>query len=98
MNHQGKQIKTLEELGEVARRRQSVLVPCGRGYLRQPAAWVINTNGSVILYQLQRGMFLYIPKKPQDPNKPPRDGRKPKPLKPTPILNLPYYPNLQPSH
>lgn len=104
MNHKGKRIRTLEQLAAAAKNRQSIITKHYRWktgevyYHRQPAAWVINTNGSMILYQLQRGMFLYIPKKPQDHSKPPRGGRKPKPAPPKPILNLPYYPNLQPSH
>lgn len=97
MKRQGKRIRTLEELDAARAARRSVLVRDGYHQARLPAAYVMNRSAGCVLGMIRSGMFLYNPKKPIDPNKPPKKWM-PKPASfyapVQPILNLPYYPDL----
>ncbi len=86
-------ITSLGHLAQLAQERRSVWVKEGPSEHRYPAAYVMNRSGSCIYRMFLAGMFLNIPKKPIDPNKPARKFKS-KPLPPKPVLNLPYYPNL----
>jgi len=93
MKRQGKRIRTLDQLVQAASERRSVLA---YGYRRHPASAVINWQARYVWEILKSGLYLYNPKKPLDPNKPPKKwGRKPAsfsaPAQPT--LLLPYYPD-----
>ena len=94
MKRQGKRIRTLDQLAQAAAERRSVLV---YGYRRHPAAAVINWQARYVWEILKAGLYLYNPKKPIDPNKPPKKWM-PKPASfyapVQPVLNLPYYPDL----
>jgi hypothetical protein len=90
---QGRRIRTLEELDAARIARRSVLVKEGWHLHRYPAAYVMCRSAGCVLGMLRSGMFLYKPKKPIDPNAPPRKFKR-KPEQPKPILNLPYYPDL----
>ena len=98
MKRQGKRIRTLEDLAAARDARRSVLVrEGGYGQHRYPAAYIMCRSAGCVLGMIRSGMFLYNPKKPIDPNKPPKQW-KPKPASfyapVQPILNLPYYPYL----
>jgi hypothetical protein len=93
MKRQGKRIRTLEQLAQAVAERRSVLV---YGYRRHPAAAVINWQARYVWGILKSGLYLYNPKKPINPNKPPKKwSRRPAgddtPVQPT--LLLPYYPD-----
>jgi hypothetical protein len=89
----GKRILELRQLVEAAHARQSVI---GKYAARRlPAAAMVNMQGMTIARAISDGLWIYKPKRRIDLSKPPKawTPRKPAPpVKPAPILNLPYYP------
>lgn len=92
----GKRITSLEQLVRAAEERRSVILPEGAWLRRYPAAYVLMRSGHFIHRAITGGMWLNIPKRPVDPNKPPRKWktRQATPAAPAPVLALPYYPDL----
>jgi hypothetical protein len=89
----GKRILTLDDLVNAAYERRSIINR--HGNRRLPAAVMVSMQGLQIARYIMDGIWIYKPKRRIDLSKPPKawTPRKPAaPVKPAPILNLPYYP------
>ncbi|MBA3051906.1 hypothetical protein FP828_03705 [bacterium] len=59
-NHIGRRISSLKGLQRAVEQRRAVVVPKWSGFRKpNPAAWMINLNGAILVRLFDSGMYIY---------------------------------------